>query len=329
MVICGVESTCDETSVGIVENGMKVISSVVSSSSKMHEKYGGIVPEVAAREQVKVIIPVIRESFSEISLKDIDAFAVAYGPGLVGSLIVGVETAKTLSTICGKPLVAVNHLIGHVYANWLGREETLPEFPAVALIVSGGHTDLLLTDTHGSFKWLGGTVDDAAGETFDKVARLLKLKYPGGPGIERISLHANKKNSFYNFPSPMINSGNFDFSFSGLKTSVLNTTIKLKRINTSQVAFEFQNSIIKVLVKKTMIAAKKFKAKSILVGGGVAANQELRDRIFQESEKNNLKCFFPEKKFSVDNGAMIASAAYFNFKKNDPLKVQATPSLFF
>lgn len=329
MTICGIETTCDETSVGVVENGTKVIACVVSSSSQMHEKYGGIVPEVAAREQVKILIPVLKESFSGISVKDIDAFATAYGPGLVGSLIVGVEAAKTLALIYDKPLIPVNHLVGHIYANWLDKNDQLPKFPAVALIVSGGHTDLIFIENHGCFKWLGGTLDDAAGESFDKVARILGLKYPGGPEIERASRQYKKRGRHFSFPVPMINSDNLDFSFSGLKTAVLRRALNLQKKDVAQVAFEFQDSVFKVLVKKTIKAAKKVKAKSVLVGGGVAANQELRNKLFQESRKNNLRCFFPKKKFSVDNGAMIASAAYFNFKKQDPLKVQSNSSLHF
>ena len=379
MIILGIETTCDETGVGIVRDGREMLANLVSSSVRLHEKYQGIVPEVAAREQMRSIIPVIETAIHDTryTIHDIDAIAVAYGPGLVGSLLVGVETAKTLAIAWNKPLIPVNHLIGHVYANWLKQTSDyrlrttvepdsaeavdsrlltgdFPRFPLVALIVSGGHTDLILMTDHGKFKWLGGTRDDAAGEVFDKVARILGLGYPGGPEVERVArqLTVDGSQSTVKFPRPMINEDNFDFSFSGLKTAVVNLIQKSKSKNQNlvgEVAYEFQNAIVDVLVTKTIRAAKKFGAKSIVVGGGVAANNFLRSRFtslrpnFAQAppgeqgfagrvvHRSQLKIpvFFPSRELSVDNGAMIAVAAFYNQKIVSPQRLQANPSLYF
>lgn len=359
MTILGVETTCDETGVGIVCDGREVLANVVSSSASLHKKYKGVVPEIAAREQVKVLIPAISEAISTsgVELINIDAIAVAYGPGLVGSLLVGVETAKTLALVLKKPLIPINHLIGHVYANWLtvigspsdaqalaGRRFTgeygepitvnrEPEFPLVALIASGGHTDLILMTDHGKFKWLGGTRDDAAGEVFDKVARVLGLGYPGGPEIERVARQFTVDGSqlMVKFPRPMINEDNYDFSFSGLKTAVVNSVngSQLTVHGLPEIAFEFQKAICDVLVTKTIKAAKKFGAKSIVVGGGVAASSFLRSLFSVHGSRLGLPIFFPSKELSVDNGAMIAAAAFYNQKIVGPLRLQANPSLYF
>lgn len=399
MRILGIETTCDETGASVVEDGRIVLSNVVASSSDLQKKYGGVVPEVAAREQVRSIIPVVREALIEASevgsekwesgdrggkldnkkshvslqhpdshishlISNIDAIAVAHGPGLIGSLLIGVETAKTLALAWDKPLVAVNHLVGHVYANWLGPgndrgnkgdkgmgDGRLPEFPLVGLIVSGGHTDLVLMTGHGKFKLLGSTLDDAAGEAFDKVAKLLGLGYPGGPEIEKLAASYQPSEISLKLPRPMINSSSFDFSFSGLKTAVVNVVDRLdypsndsekfKRHNssrltrtlnpnvTSQIAHEFQQAVVDVLAKKTIKAAEKFGAKSIVVGGGVAANEVLRSELIDHSRELGIPIFFPQKNLSVDNGAMIAAAAFYNFKKVDPLKLSADPSLHF
>lgn len=333
MIILGIETTCDETSAGIVKGGRRLLSNVVSSSAELHKKFGGIVPEVAAREQVKLIVPVIAEALlqARCELSDIDAVSVAHGPGLIGSLLVGVEAAKTLSTFLNKPLIAVNHLAGHVYANWIGHD--FPSFPLVALIVSGGHTDLVLMTNHAKTKLLGQTRDDAAGEVFDKVARVLGLGYPGGPEIERMAAQfkTRKKQVAVILPRPMISENNFEFSFSGLKTAVVNlvTRDKFSESRFSEVAYEFQDAIVDVLVKKTIRAAIIYKSKSIVVGGGVAANSELRFRVSEAGQKNNISVFFPTKDLSVDNGAMIATAAFFEKNFVDPLKLQSNPSLHF
>ena len=360
MVILGIESTCDETGVAIVANGRKILASIVASSVEFHKKYHGVVPEVAAREQIRCILPVIAEATANAAetpnsklktrnslenkkmirwvKKKIDAIAIAHGPGLIGSLLVGVETAKALALAWDKPLIPVNHLIGHLYANWLLPISNLPKFPLVALIVSGGHTDLILMVDHSKFKWLGGTLDDAGGEVFDKVARVLGLSYPGGPEIERIARKLETGNSKletknFKLPMPMIDSGDFDFSFSGLKTAVVNIVKSLdsKKLSDekTEIAHEFQKVIVDVLVTKTFKAAKEFYAKSIVVGGGVAANSTLRRQMSEVGSEHNIKTFFPTKELSIDNGAMIAAAAFFNKKVINPLKLQADPSLYF
>lgn len=353
MIILGIETTCDETGVGIVEDGRNVLSNVVSSSLALHKKFGGIVPEVAAREQVKLIVPVLDEALynARCGLADIDTIAVAYGPGLIGSLLIGVEAAKSLALALDKPLFAVNHLMGHVYANWIEKEVSKvskvseesnkdPGFPLVALVVSGGHTDLLLISDHGKCKWLGGTRDDAAGEVFDKVARVLGLGYPGGPAIEKVAFHfvqgkllSTHQNKISNIklPRPMISEDNFDFSFAGLKTAVVNLvhSSKFTVHSKEEIAYEFQNAIVEVLVTKVIKAAKKYGAKSIVVGGGVAANENLRTRLAIRGSQLGIPCFFPSKKLSVDNGVMIAAAAFFEKNIAFPLKLQANPSLHF
>lgn len=334
MFILGIESTCDETSVAIVEDGKKILSNIVASSALMHQKYGGIVPEVAAREQIKVIIPTIDECLKESGLapKDVEAIAVAYGPGLLGSLLIGTETARTLALSWNKPLIGVNHLVGHIYANWLERKVgNTPKFPLIALVVSGGHTDLILMPKQGKFKWLGGTRDDSAGEAFDKVARVLGLKYPGGPEIERCArqLGIAKRKQLIRLPRPMAGSDDFDFSFAGIKTAVVNLVNKGKDIAKESIAYEFQEAVCDVLVKKTLAAANKFNAKSIIVGGGVSANIRLRERMNKAGEENSVEVFFPDKALSVDNGAMIAAAAYYEKNLVDPLTLRADPGLHF
>lgn len=330
MKILGIESTCDETSAAIVENGSKILSNIVASSATMHQKYGGIVPEVAAREQIKVIIPTIEECISKsgIGREDIDAIAIAYGPGLIGSLLIGTETARALALAWDKPLLGVNHLIGHIYANWLEREDP-PMFPLIALVVSGGHTDLILMKKRGDFKWLGGTRDDSAGEAFDKVARVLGLGYPGGPEIEKLASRYSQKDGQVKFPRPMTGSGDFDFSFSGIKTAVVNIVSQNKDIDNAEVAHEFQEAVTDILVKKTLTAAKKFSARSIVVGGGVAANSVLRKKMEEVGDKNNIKIFFPPKSLSIDNGAMIAAAAFYEKNLVGPLTLRADPGLHF
>lgn len=335
MIILGIETTCDETGVGIVRDGSEIVANVVASSASMHEKFGGIVPEVAAREQIKVIIPAIEEALHFVQGKHfkIDAIAVANGPGLIGSLLIGVETAKVLAITWNKPLIAVNHLVAHVYANWVGENVKRPEFPLIALVVSGGHTDLILISSHNRYQWLGGTLDDAAGEAFDKVARVLGLGYPGGPEIERAAQQLTPDNlqSTFDFPRPMINEKNFDFSFSGLKTSVVNRVGQMSNVSgqVSKIAYEFQNAVVDVLVRKTIRAAGKYSVKSIVVGGGVAANSQLKNQMTAAGEELGLRIFFPPKNLSVDNGAMIASAAFYKKKTADPLKLSANAGLYF
>jgi len=331
MVILGIETSCDETSAAVVENGQKVLSNIVSSSLALHQKTGGIIPEIAAREQIKAIIPVLETALSQSFKKpgDLDALAVTIGHGLVGSLLVGVETAKTLSLVWNKPIVPVSHLWGHIYANWLNNYQP-SKFPLISLVVSGGHTDLVLMNSHIKHKWLGGTFDDAAGEAFDKIARFLGLGYPGGPAIEKAAKNGNPK--AFDFPRPLISTNNFDFSFSGLKTAVVNVVKKEKSLNktsVSNIASSFQQAVVDILVEKTIRAAEKFEAKEIIVGGGVAANASLRDKLKAKSNKLGVHVHFAEKKYCGDNAAMIASAAYFNFKPKSISQIQANPSLHF
>ena len=353
MKILGIETSCDETGAAIVENGTKILSNFVSSSQEIHVKTGGIIPEVAAREQIKFLIPVVKDALKvcchDSNRSSIDAIAATVGPGLIGSLLVGVETAKTLSYLFQKPLVPVNHLIAHLYANWLGTRRAankntenheLPEFPAVGLIVSGGHTDLVLIRDHGKVKWLGGTRDDAAGEAFDKIARLLGLPYPGGPAIAAKAAESGIMNhkSRVKLPRPLLDAESFDFSFSGLKTAVLRETNRLKATSQwgnraiSHLAYEVQEAITDVLVEKTLRAAEKYKVKSILLGGGVTANQRLREK-FQSARKQfnkkTINLFIPPPPLSTDNAAAIASCAYFNYQPRLWDKIEANPGLYF
>ena len=338
MRILAIETSCDETSAAVVsksskENHVEVLSNVISSSLILHSKTGGIIPDVAAREQLKYIIPVIQKAIenSKLKIKNLDAIAITQGPGLIGSLLVGVEVAKTLSYIWKKPIIPVNHLFGHIYANFVDPKNKI-EFPALALLVSGGHTDLVLVKSHNNFKWLGGTRDDAAGEAFDKIGRLLNLPYPAGPTIENLAKKGDEK--AFNFPRPMIGSKDFDFSFSGLKAAVWRETKKIGLFDDktiSDICVCVQKSIIEVLVRKTIKAAKETKAKSILLGGGVAANQKLRDELKLKIENLNpeINFFFPEKILCTDNAAMIGAYAVFHPGKKLWSKIYANPELYF
>lgn len=341
MIILGIETTCDETGAAILEGDpslrsgrIHILSNVLASSALLQAKYGGVIPEQAAREQIKVIIPVIEEALQQAKLRpsDLDAIAVTHGPGLIGSLLVGVEAAKTLSLVWNKPLIAVNHLVGHFYANWIGKD--VPVFPCIGLLVSGGHTDLVLFKDHGKYQYLGGTRDDAAGECFDKCARLLGLPYPGGPKISKLAQKGNPK--AFDLPRPMIDSPDFDFSFSGLKTAVANlihTSEVRKSSYTSEVkrnlAASIEVAIVDVLVKKTILAAQKFRVKQIMVAGGVASNQKLvNDLRFKIKDlRMNVQLYVPPPSLCTDNGAMIAAAAFFQKPIKDPLKLQADPNL--
>jgi len=350
MIILGIETSCDETAAAVVENGTKILSNVVASSVELHQKTGGIIPEIAAREQIKCIIPVINEAIkqsSNITINNIDALAVTIGPGLIGSLLVGVETAKSLAYTWKKPIIPINHLQAHLYANWLtavdGRrkaEDGLPEFPAVGLVVSGGHTDLVLMKGRGKIKWLGGTRDDAAGECFDKAARVLSLGYPGGPAIATEATKFPIPNSQFliKLPRPMIDDNNFDFSFSGLKTAVLRQAQdKLSKKKRAILAFEIQEAITDVLVAKTIRAAQKYQVKSILLAGGVAANKRLRDKFNSQLLQSNKLClsilhspfqfWCPSPKLCTDNAAYIAACAYFNYQPVPWEKIKVEPGL--
>ncbi|MBU0572631.1 tRNA (adenosine(37)-N6)-threonylcarbamoyltransferase complex transferase subunit TsaD [Patescibacteria group bacterium] len=335
MNILGIESSCDETAAAVVENGTKILSNIVASSADMHAESGGIIPENAARQQIKSIIPVITSALekAKINNEKIEAIAVTSGPGLIGSLLVGIETAKTLSLLWNKPIIPVNHLSAHIYANWLSDKKS-PEFPALALVVSGGHTDIVLMKDHGKLEWIGGTRDDAAGEAFDKTARLLGLPYPGGPAISIEAekyMTKNPKTKLSFFPRPIINEKNYDWSFSGLKTAVLNE-VKDRELNNEEkqkIAAEVQEAIVDVLIKKTLRAVQEYKPKSLLLAGGVAANIRLKEKfesaISEHVGKINL--FVPPIKLCTDNAAYIASFAYFNHSPVPWQKINANPQL--
>ncbi len=338
MLILGIETSCDETAASLLEvknNKIKVLSNVISSQVKLHAKYGGVVPSLAAREHVKNLPKVLRSGLSKIKLEDVDLIAVTRGPGLVSSLLVGTAFAKTLAWKYKKPLIGVNHLEGHIHSNWLKplNESSASDefsFPILNLIVSGGHTELLLMSGSGKYQLVGQTLDDAAGEAFDKIARILGLGYPGGPAISAEAEKAGKPamaartNKFrVKLPRPMINSKNFDFSFSGLKTAVLylvRDLLKNKKVKKPdnqtliEIAAEAQQAIIDVLVTKTIKAAEKYKAKSVMLSGGVSANKLLRLELEKETIKKKIKFLKPEMEYTTDNAAMIALAGYFNYK---------------
>lgn len=324
MNILGIETSCDETAAAIVADGTKIISTIVASSQAMHAKFGGIIPEKAAREQLKAIIPVIAEALgSREKVQELDAVAVTVGPGLIGSLLVGVETAKALSLAWNKPLIPINHLVGHIYANWL--TEDTPQLPAIVLLVSGGHSELILMRNHGDFTYVGGTRDDAAGECFDKCARILNLGYPGGPAIEKAADETREPAGSLRLPRPLINEPGFDFSFSGLKTAVSRT----KDTEPNFLAWELQEAVTDVLVKKTLTAAREYAVKSVLLAGGVAANKKLREKMAREIEKSGLAVTLHVPPFNLctDNAAYIAAAAAFNNYPVPPIKIDAIPSL--
>lgn len=345
MIILGIETSCDETAAAVVENGAKILSNVVATSAEMHAKTGGIIPEQAARQQIKSILPVIDDALKKSGKRkaEIDTIAVTVGPGLIGSLLVGMETAKALSFLWGKPLVPVNHLAAHIYANWLKDSLKPPKFPALALVVSGGHTDLVLMSDHGKFQWIGGTRDDAAGEAFDKTARLLGLPYPGGPAISNEAEKYLNQSPITNhqslslFPRPMIDEKNYDWSFSGLKTSVLRKTEilknkktkKLSSENISILAAETQEAIADVLVEKTLRAVNKYRPKSLLLAGGVAANQRLRDKFRLSIGHLSFSIDFrvPPPSLCTDNAAYIAAFANFNYQPVLWKRVSVNPQL--
>ncbi|MCL4397945.1 tRNA (adenosine(37)-N6)-threonylcarbamoyltransferase complex transferase subunit TsaD [Patescibacteria group bacterium] len=323
MRILGIETSCDETAAAIVEDGTKIVSNVVASSQAMHAKFGGIIPEQAAREQLASMIPVLKEAM----ITDFDAIAVTIGPGLIGSLLVGVETAKALALAWKKPLIPVNHLIGHIYANWL--TGTPPVLPAMVLLVSGGHSELILMRDHSNIKYLGGTRDDAAGECFDKCARLLDLGYPGGPAVEKAAESVKRQALSVKLPRPMINEKNLDFSFSGLKTAVSSLYASRLTPNSKEIAYELQEAVTDVLVRKTLQAAEKYQVKSVLLAGGVAANKRLREKLQSTVYRlpTTVTLHVPPIQLCTDNAAYIASAAYFNQKTAPWQQVDANPAL--
>lgn len=331
MNILGIETSCDETAASIIKvdrlDNAKVLSNVVYSQIETHKKYGGVVPEIAAREHVMKIIPVIDEALAKakISNKEVDCISVTTGPGLITSLIVGIETAKTLSYAWDIPLVSTNHIEGHIYSSFI---EHRPSFPAIILTVSGGHTILALMKGHGDFEVLGETRDDAVGEAFDKVAKMMDIGYPGGPAvsIEAEKLKTSNEELLVKLPRPMIHSGDFDFSFSGLKTAIKYELEKDKnwKKKIPEYAREFQQAAIDVLIHKTIKAAELKNAKTVVLTGGVSANKELRIQLEKAVKEKfeNTNFITPDFKYTTDNAAMIAMAGYYRAKKKDFTKWQ-------
>lgn len=311
----GIETSCDETAAAVIEKGRKILSNVVFSQIEIHQKYGGVVPEIASRRHIEAIFPVITEALQKagVDLADLEVIAVTYGPGLVGSLLVGVAAAKSLAFALQKPLVGVNHIEGHIYANFLGQENIEPPF--VCLTVSGGHTDLLLVEKLGHYQILGRTRDDAAGEAFDKIGRVLGLPYPGGPQIEALAAGGNRQ--AVSLPRGLQEAGNFDFSFSGLKTAALNylnqARQKGEEVPLADFAASFQWAIVDILAAKLLAAAEQFKVGKIMLSGGVAANSLLRQHAQDCALQQGLQLYYPPVFLCTDNGAMIASAGYFRY----------------
>ena len=322
MKILGIETSCDETAAAVVENGTKMLSNEIASQVEIHARYGGIVPEVASRQHTLSIIPIIQAAIhkSGVEWQDLDAIAVTNGPGLAGSLLTGVNVAKAICLAQNLPLVGVNHLEGHIYANWL-TGNTL-EFPLVCLIVSGGHSDIVLMKGHGDYTLLGRTRDDAAGEAFDKAARLLGLGYPGGPVIEKAAINGKA-----NIPLPKSwIKGTNDFSFSGIKSSLLRLLIEDKNINKADVAASFQAAVVDVLVTKTVAVSQEYNARQILLAGGVAANKHLRQTLVSRSP---FPVIIPPFILCTDNAAMIAACGYFRFQagKTSDLSLDVIPNM--
>jgi N6-L-threonylcarbamoyladenine synthase len=317
--ILAIETSCDETSISVVENGRKILSNIIYSQIDIHKTFGGVVPEVASRKHIETIDGVLEESLKEsnISLDEISAVAVTYGPGLVGALLVGINFAKALSYAIDKPLIGVNHIEGHICANLISNRELEPPF--LTLVVSGGHTHLVIVKEYGKYQVIGKTRDDAAGEAYDKVARSLGLGYPGGPLIDKIARDGDKKS--VDFPRSMLEKDSFDFSFSGLKSAVLNyqNRMAMKNIEykVEDVAASFQEAVIDVLVSKTVSAAKKYGIKKVTMAGGVASNSRLREVMNQASADNGFDFSYPPGILCTDNGAMIGCAAYYKYLKGE------------
>ena len=329
--ILAIESSCDETSVSIVKNGKEEINTVVLSQMDTHAEYGGVVPEIASRMHVENITMVIEECINKsgISMDDITAIGVTYGPGLIGCLLVGVQAAITLSYVYNKPLIPVHHIAGHIYANNLVSDM---KFPLIALVVSGGHTELILMEKDYSFKKIGGTLDDAVGECYDKVARVLKLPYPGGPLVDKLSYEGSDT---YDLPLPL-DDNTYNFSFSGIKSAVINLVHNEEQrgneIRESDLACSFQNRVVTILVKKTLKALKEYNVENLIIAGGVSANSKIRSEFEQVCKDNNVNLTIPNIKYCTDNAAMIAAAGYYAYKKGIraglDLKAKATTNLF-
>ncbi|KUO50022.1 MAG: tRNA threonylcarbamoyl adenosine modification protein TsaD [Desulfitibacter sp. BRH_c19] len=329
MLILGIETSCDETSAAVIKDGKTILSNIISSQISTHQPYGGVVPEIASRKHLENIIPVINGAMeqADVTFEKIGGIAVTYGPGLVGALLVGVSAAKALAYSLNKPLIGVNHLDGHIYANFL--EHNL-DMPLVCLVVSGGHTSLIYMEDHDKRTLLGATRDDAAGEVFDKIARKMNLGYPGGPAIEEI---ATKGQPLIDFPRSWLEPDSFDFSFSGLKTSVINYMHKKEQIgeevSVPDIAASFQEAIFEVLITKTIKAAEMKRVKTIVLAGGVAANSNLKNKMTDQANELGIKVYFPSTILCTDNAAMIACAGHYNLLKGQTanLELNAVPNL--
>jgi N6-L-threonylcarbamoyladenine synthase len=347
MYILGIETSCDETAASVIKADIKtgkilVLSNIISSQIEIHKKYGGVVPEIAAREHVLNILPVINEALeaAKITSKKIDLIAVTKGPGLITSLITGLETVRSLSFAWGKPVLEINHVEGHIYSNFINPTSSI-NFPALILTVSGGHTNLVLMNKNNKIKIIGETLDDAAGEAYDKGAKMMNLGYPGGPIVAKYADEYKKKltpdeiiKTNLSFPRPMLNSNNSNFSFSGLKTALLYQLKKDPswRQRIPEYCFAYQQAIIDILIAKTLKAAKKLNTKTIMLSGGVSANQELRESLAQAIKNSLPKVNFlvPAREYTTDNAAMIAAAAVFKIKHQKPTlftKLKVDPSL--
>ena len=324
IIILGIESSCDETSVAIVKNGREVLSNVINTQISIHELYGGVVPEITSRNHVENISPVMKEALKEANIKidDVDGIACTYGPGLVGALLVGVSYAKALSYAANKPLIGVNHIQGHIAANYITYKDLKPPF--LTLLISGGNTQLVLVKDYTKFEILGKTRDDAVGEAFDKIARVIGLGYPGGPKMDKLA-----QEGIPNIVLPKVHIDGLDFSFSGLKTAIINLHHKTPDINKANLAASFEKDVAEILLDNTRKAVKESNINKIALAGGVSANSYIRKAFKELEEKENIKVYYPELKLCTDNAAMIASAGYYNFLKGNfsDLKLNAVPNL--
>lgn len=324
IIILGIESSCDETSVAVVKNGREVLSNVINTQISIHELYGGVVPEIASRNHVENISPVMKEALKEANIKidDVDGIACTYGPGLVGALLVGVSYAKALSYAANKPLIGVNHIQGHIAANYITYKELKPPF--LTLLISGGNTQLVLVKDYTKFEILGKTRDDAVGEAFDKIARVIGLGYPGGPKMDKLAQEGTP-----NIVLPKVHIDGLDFSFSGLKTAIINLHHKTPDINKADLAASFEKDVAEILLENTKKAVKETNINKIALAGGVSANSYIRKAFKELEEKEDIKVYYPELKLCTDNAAMIASAGYYNFLKGNfsDLKLNAVPNL--